>query len=205
MTLHFIFQNLQKIIFVIEIGKTIVSIDLIKEKFVCDLEACKGECCVQGDSGAPLEEEEKFILKEIYPQVKKFMRPQGIEAVEKQGVYVTDSDGDTVTPLIDGKECAYTVFDDKGIAMCAIELAYRKGEINFQKPISCHLYPVRLKEYKDFTAVQYHRWEICSPACKLGEQLKIPLYQFLKEPLIRKFGKAWYRELTDIARALKEQ
>jgi len=205
LTLHFIFQNLQKIIFVIEIGKTIVSIDLIKEKFVCDLEACKGECCVQGDSGAPLEEEEKFILKEIYPQVKKFMRPQGIEAVEKQGVYVTDSDGDTVTPLIDGKECAYTVFDDKGIAMCAIELAYRKGEINFQKPISCHLYPVRLKEYKDFTAVQYHRWEICSPACKLGEQLKIPLYQFLKEPLIRKFGKAWYRELTDIARALKEQ
>jgi hypothetical protein len=187
---------------VIEIGKTIVSIDLFKEKFVCDLQACKGECCVQGDSGAPLEKEELKILEKVYPEVKAYMRPEGIEAVEKQGLYVQDNDGDTVTPLIDGKECAFVVFDEKGIALCAIEKAYKAGKIDFRKPLSCHLYPVRLKEYKDFTAVQYHRWDICSAACKLGEQLNVPLYKFLKEPLIRKFGKAWYDELIEVEKAL---
>ncbi len=190
---------------VIEIGKTIVSIDLFKEKFQCKLEACKGECCVQGDSGAPLEKDELEILKKIYPSVKAFMRPEGIESIEKQGVYIRDEDGDYVTPLINGKECAFTVFDRNGIAQCAIELAYRAGKIDFIKPVSCHLYPVRLKEYKDFTAVQYHRWDICSSACSLGEKNKMPLYKFLKTPLVRRFGEKWYRELEEVAEALKKE
>ncbi len=188
----------------IEIDNTIVSIDLFKEKFVCDLDSCKGACCVQGDSGAPLEKNELDILAEIYDKIKPFMRPEGISAVEEQGVYIKDIEGDWVTPLVEGKECAYTVFDDKGIALCAIELAWKAGAIDFKKPISCHLYPVRLKEYRDFTAVQYHRWDICSPACKLGEQLHIPLYKFLKEPLVRKFGSAWYKEMEAVAGALKD-
>ena len=200
----FLFSILRQNFVVIEIGKTIVSVDLFKEKFVCDLQSCKGECCVQGDSGAPLEPGETEILEKIYPEIKKFMRPEGIEAVEKQGLYVTDTDGDLVTPLIDGKECAFVVFDDNGIALCAIESAYKAGKIDFRKPISCHLYPVRLKSYKNFTAVQYHRWDVCSPACQLGEKLNVPLYRFLKEPLIRKFGSNWYDELTEIAGILEK-
>jgi len=179
----------------IAIDNTIVSEHLLEKKFVCDLAACKGECCVAGDAGAPLDEDELEMLKKVLPKVKPYMQPEGIKAVEEQGVYVFDEDGELVTPLIDGKECAFTIFDDKGIAKCAIEQAYYDGKIKWKKPISCHLYPVRITKYKDYDAVNYHKWNVCRPACKCGEKLDVPVYKFLREPLIRKYGENWYKQL----------
>jgi len=184
----------------IQLKNTLVSNDILEKKFVCDLQACQGICCVEGDSGAPLEKEELHILEETFENIKPFLRPEGIKAIESQGVYIVDEDGDYVTPLVDGKECAYTVFDENGTAACGIEKAWEAGKIDFRKPISCHLYPVRLTEYTGFTAVNYHRWDICSAACALGEKLNVPVYRFLREPLIRKFGQEWYDELELIAK-----
>jgi len=189
----------------IQIKNTIVSLDVLKEKFHCDLAACKGECCVQGDAGAPLTEEEPGVLHKIYPAVKPYMRPEAIKAAEKRGLYEKDDEGEYVTALVEGKECIFTVFDERGIARCAIEQAWKDGKISFRKPLSCHLYPVRLKEYRDFTAVQYHRWDICNPGRALGEKLDMPLYKFLREPLIRRFGPEWYRELEEVAEAYLSQ
>ena len=182
----------------IQLGKTLISADIFEEYFACDLAQCHGECCVAGDAGAPLEKSELAILDRIYPEIRPYMRPEGIRAVEQQGKYVKDATGEYVTPLVEGKECAYTVFEN-GTAYCAIEKAYRDGRIDFPKPVSCHLYPIRITEYTHFTAVNYHRWEICSAACALGQKLKIPLYRFLKEPLIRRFGAGWYAELEQLA------
>lgn len=179
----------------IAINNTIVSEDLLDKKFVCDLNACKGACCVEGDSGAPLEENEAAILDEVFEEVKPYMRPEGIAAIKEQGKYVVDIDGDLVTPLIDGKECAYVYFDEKNTALCAIEKAHKEGKINFQKPISCHLYPVRITAYKEYDAVNYHAWEICKPACKCGSKLNVPVYKFVKPALIRKYGEDWYKQL----------
>lgn len=183
-----------------QIGKTIITDDLFEQEFVCNLQACKGICCVEGDSGAPLLEEEKAVLDHIYPEVLPYLTPEGIEAIEQQGKYVIDQDGDLTTPLINDKECAYVVQDENGIYQCGIEVAYNKGKINWQKPISCHLYPVRVKDYGEFQAVNYNQWNICSSACELGKQLQVPLFKFLKEPLIRKFGEDWYNEVEIIAR-----
>jgi len=183
-----------------QIGKTIITEDLFLEEFVCNLKVCKGLCCVKGDSGAPLLDEEKEILEKIYPVVKKYMNKTGIKAVEKQGKYVLDKEGDLTTPLVDGKECAYVIQDEAGIYTCAIEKAYSDKKIDWQKPLSCHLYPVRVQDFVEFQAVNYNRWDICSSACELGKQLKTPLYKFLKEPLIRKFGQDWYDEMQIIAR-----
>jgi hypothetical protein len=180
----------------IAIGDTLLSEDIIDKKFVCDLNACKGACCVSGDYGAPLQEDELPIMKKIYNRVKPFMNDKGIAAVEEQGQYIRYDDSEWVTPLVKGKECAYVIFEDN-IAKCAIEKAYLKGKIDFKKPISCHLYPIRIKENKlGLEALNYDRWSICKPACKLGAQLQVPIYQFLKEPLERKYGKAWYKKLT---------
>jgi len=186
---------------VIQLGKTIISTDLFDKKFVCDLQACKGMCCVEGESGAPLEKEEIRILEQEFENYKNYLRPEGLKAIETHGFYTVDSDGDYVTPLVNGKECAFAIFDENGIAGCAIEKAYLEGKTVFRKPVSCHLYPVRLTEYTGFTAVNYHRWDICSAACALGEKLQIPVYRFLKEALIRKFGKDWYAELELTAQA----
>jgi hypothetical protein len=186
-----------------QIGKTIVSEDLIEKDFVCNLTACKGACCVDGDAGAPLTEEETKILEEIYPKVKPFLRKKGIEVIEKMGTWVVGDDGDMETPLIDGKDCAYVIFDGK-TALCGIEQAYNQGIISWKKPVSCHLYPVRVKEYSSFSAVNYNRWDICNPACVLGKELEIPVYKFVKEALIRKFGAAWYEELETVAKELKK-
>lgn len=188
----------------IQIDDTIVSLEVLQEEFVCDLSACKGACCVEGDSGAPLEEEELDILAQDFPNIKPYLRPEGVRAIEAQGTSIKDSDGDWVTPLRDGKECAYTVFAENGTAMCGIELAWKDGKTAFRKPVSCHLYPVRTKRYPTFEAVNYARWQICSDACSLGQQLKVPVYKFLKEALIRKYGASWYEALEEADQALKK-
>ena len=182
-----------------QIGKTIVSEDIIKKDFVCNLNACKGACCIEGEAGAPVTEEEVEILEEIYPKVKPFLRPEGIEAIEKQGTHIKTDLEELETPLVDGKECAYVTFTDKGVASCGIEDAFNAGEIDFKKPISCHLYPVRVQDYSEFAAVNYHRWPICDDACALGKELQVPVYKFVKTALIRKFGENWYAELEKVA------
>ena len=183
-----------------QVGKTIISEDLFQEEFVCNLNACKGICCVEGDSGAPLLEEEKAILDEIYETVRPYLTPKGIKAIETQGKYVIDQEGELTTPIVNGRECAYVTKDESGTYFCGIEKAYLDKKIDWQKPISCHLYPVRVKDYTEFMAVNYNRWDICSDACILGKQLQVPLYKFLKDSLIRKFGQDWYDEIEIIAR-----
>lgn len=187
-----------------QLGKTIVSEDIIEKDFVCNLSACKGACCVEGVAGAPVTDEEVEILKEIYPHVKPFLRAEGIAAIEEQGTHIETEYGDLETPLVEGKECAYVTFTEDGIASCGIEQAYNAGKIEpiasgFLKPVSCHLYPVRVQDYSEFAAVNYNRWPICDPACALGKELQVPIYKFVKTALIRKFGENWYAELEKIA------
>jgi len=189
----------------IEIEGKIVSTDLFERRFVCDLSACKGACCVAGDAGAPLTPEEAAGMEKVYDDVKEFLSPEGIDAIDKQGTVVWDSkDKEAVTPLINGKQCAYTVFESDGTASCGIENAWKAGKTDFQKPVSCHLYPVRVKSYPDFDALNYDEWDICDPACKLGASLAVPVYRFVKDALIRRYGEAWYEQLT-IAAGLWEQ
>jgi len=187
------------------IGETLVSEEILEKKFVCDLNACKGACCVKGDYGAPLEDEELPILEAIYPLVKPYLVPSGIEALEKQGKYVRYSKKEWVTPLVKGKECAYTVFDN-GVAKCGIEKAWLDGKTDFQKPVSCHLYPIRIIRMKSgVDSVNYDRWSICKAACKLGDSLKVPVYRFLKNSLVRKYGAAWFEQLEEAASALESR
>ena len=181
-----------------QIGKTIVSEDIIEKDFLCNLSACKGACCIDGDAGAPLEVGETEILKEIYPKVKPFLREEGIRAIESQGTFITTEDDELETPLINGADCAYVIFDEKKVALCAIEEAYNQGEVSWKKPVSCHLYPIRVQDYTEFSAVNYNKWQICDDACELGEELGVPIYKFVKEALIRKFGEDWYAELESI-------
>lgn len=183
-----------------ELKNTIVSNELLEEEFVCNLSACKGACCVAGDAGAPLETAEYESIKKDLDKILPYLSKKGQDAIEHQGAGVEDpfKEDEMVTPLIDGKECAFTIFED-GKAACGIERAWQNGDSSLQKPISCHLYPVRLKKYESFTAVNYDRWDICSEACILGQELQVPVYRFLKDSLIRKFGEDWYRELEAIA------
>ncbi|MBF1096865.1 MAG: DUF3109 family protein [Riemerella sp.] len=183
----------------IQIDDKLISEDLFSEEFVCNLAKCKGICCVEGDAGAPLDEDETKILDEIYPKIKSYLRPEGIEAIEEQGTYTLDFEGDLVTPLVNNAECAYVIFDEKGYTKCAIEKAYEDGVIDWQKPISCHLYPIRITEYSNFSAINYHEWDICSDACTLGKELGVKVYQFLKKPLIRKYGEEFYQTLSEAA------
>ncbi|MHA3045380.1 DUF3109 family protein [Riemerella anatipestifer] len=183
----------------IQIEDKLISEDLFSEEFVCNLSKCKGACCIEGDAGAPLEQSEVKILEDIYPKIKSYLRPEGIKAIEEQGTSVEDFEGDLVTPLIDNRDCAYVIFDENGITKCGIEKAYEEGAIDWQKPISCHLYPIRITEYSTFTAFNYHEWKICSDACALGKELKVPVYKFLKTPLIRKYGEGFYQTLTEAA------
>jgi Protein of unknown function (DUF3109) len=179
----------------IAIDNTLVSEEILKKKFVCDLTSCKGHCCVEGESGAPLEKEELKQLEEIFPVIRDMLTPEGLESIEQQGLYLLDGDGDYVTPLVGGeRECAYTIFEG-GIAKCSIEKAFLENKVSFRKPVSCHLYPVRITKYEAYDAVNYEKWSVCSPACALGEQLKVPVYVFLKDSLIRKYGEDWYKQL----------
>lgn len=187
----------------LSIGRTVISMNIFDKKFCCDLEKCKGSCCRYGDSGAPLEEEEAVILEEIFPIVSDYMRSEGIVAVEKKGTSEIDSDGDTVTPLIGNDECAYAIIED-GIFKCAIEKAWFDGAVKFRKPLSCHLFPVRIKKYREFDAVNYEEWKICKPALKKGAELDLPVYKFLKEPLTRMYGEKWYNEIEKAAEDIKK-
>ncbi|MBX7107040.1 MAG: DUF3109 family protein [Chitinophagales bacterium] len=186
------------------IDHTIVSDELLEKQFTCALDKCKGACCVAGDSGAPLEFAETAVLESIYDTVKPYMSEEGIAAVQQFGKWLIDSDGDFVTPLVMGmKQCAY-VFFENGIAKCAIEKACFEGKTDFRKPISCHLYPVRITRYEHYDAVNYNKWDVCAPACDLGRQLGTPVFRFVKDALIRKYGAAWYEQLAGAA-AFKEE
>ncbi len=182
----------------IKVGEVLVSDDIKEVEFVCHLEKCKGACCVEGDLGAPLEESELETMKEIQEAVKPYLTKEGIAAIKEQGPYILDEDGDYSTPTIEGRECAYAHYDQQGVLKCGIEQAYLDGKVKFKKPISCHLYPIRITtNKKGFEAVNYHKWSICSAACTYGKSLQVPLYKFLREPLVRKYGEAWYAELVD--------
>jgi hypothetical protein len=183
----------------LQIKDTIVALDVIEENFLCDLPACKGECCIEGDSGAPLETEEVKILEEILPAVWNDLSPAAQQVIRQQGVAYRDTDGEMVTSIVNGKDCVFTCYDGAGVCKCAIEKACKEKRIDFYKPISCHLYPVRIQCYHDFRAVNYHRWRVCKAAVALGNKTGLKVYQFLKEPLIRKFGQEWYDELCLIA------
>ena len=186
----------------ISIDKTILSDELFEEKFVCDFNACKGECCISGESGAPLDLDELPIIEGILDKVKPYLNKKGLKAIEKHGPYVLDSDGDYTTTLVGKeKECAFVVFDENNWAKCAIEMAHKDGVIDWQKPLSCHLYPIRITPHKNHDALNYHRWKICKDACACGLKLNVPVYKFLQTPLTRKYGKAWYKK---VEKAYKE-
>ena len=172
-----------------------ISGDLKDKHFICDLSVCKGACCVEGDNGAPLEVEELPILVKLLDKVKPYLTPQGIAAIEENGAYTYDADFQEYnTTLIDGKACAFINYDN-GIAICGIEKAYQDKVVDFKKPISCHLYPIRVTKLAEGEALNYEKWDICKAACIKGEKEKVPVYQFLKEPLIRKYGEAFYATL----------
>ncbi len=186
----------------ISIDNKLVSDELIEEQFVCDLNKCKGGCCVDGDAGAPLDKDELKYIDEVYDAVKPYLTPEHIVEIEKQGRYVYDQEFGWVTPAINGGICTYAITDQLGIVKCGIEQAYNDGKIKWKKPISCHLFPVRinLSRNKKTEYVNYEpRPTLCAPACKLGKKLKVPVYQFLKEPLIRKYGEEFYEALDAVA------
>ncbi len=178
----------------IVVEHTIVSDDIANVCFVCDLKQCKGACCVEGDAGAPIEAEEISFIEDNIDSIIPFMKKDGVVVINRIGVFDYDSDGNYVTPLINDKECAFTIFEN-GIAKCAIEEAYNKGKSDFRKPISCFLYPLRITEHEDYEAVNYHKWSVCDCALKKGKKMKVPVYKFLKVPLIEKYGKEWYEKL----------
>ncbi|MDH8700945.1 hypothetical protein M2138_000279 [Dysgonomonadaceae bacterium PH5-43] len=188
----------------LQIKDTIVSLDLLEEYFLCDLSVCKGICCVEGDSGAPVEEEEIAELEKVLPIVWDDLSPKAKELIEKQGVVYLDEDGEYVTSIVDGEDCVFTCYDEKGYCKCAIEKAYREGKTDYYKPISCHLYPVRVAKYNSFRAVNVHTWSVCGAARALGKKENLRVYQFLKEPLIRKFGEDWYEHLQQAAKELQQ-
>ncbi len=179
----------------IVIDHVILSDDIADNYFVCDLLKCKGACCVEGDLGAPLTPEEAGKLVEIYPVIEPYLTEKGKAAIQREGYYIHDQEGDLSTTTVYGKECAYAYYDEKGIVKCGIEKAWKDGKTDFRKPISCHLYPARVTQYDQYEAVNYDRWHICNPACHNGKALQVPIYKFLKESLIRKYGEAWYAKL----------
>jgi len=189
----------------LQIDDTIISLDLLDECFVCDLNTCKGNCCIEGDDGAPLEESEVKIIEELLPIIWDDLTEKSKVVIKEQGVSYIDDDGEPVTSIVNGAECVFTYTDETGICKCSIEKAFREGKTDFYKPISCHLYPVRLQKYEEYTAVNYHRWSVCNCARKLGGKLGVPVYTFLKEPLIRKFGEAWYEQLVIADSELKNR
>jgi hypothetical protein len=189
----------------LQIGKTIISLDVIQKEFCCDLDKCKGACCVDGDSGAPITQEEAKLIEQMYPDCKEYLSENNQAEVKKQGFSVVDGDGDLVTPIIGKNECVFTFTDEAGITKCAIEKAYFEKNTNFRKPASCHLFPIRITEYERFDAVNYQKLEICKPGRICGKYTGMPLWKYLKAPLICKYGEEWYAELTCAAENLAEK
>jgi hypothetical protein len=189
----------------LQIKDTLVSLDLAEQFFCCDLDSCHGECCIEGDAGAPITEDEKKKIEEILPIIWDDLLPQAQDIIKQDGVAYIDEEGDLVTSIVGGANCVFTCYGKNGMCYCAIEKAYREGKIDFYKPISCHLYPVRLTSYPSFTAVNYHRWKICKCAEILGRKNGIRLYKFLEGPLTRRFGEEWYKELVMACDAYLEE
>ena len=187
------------------IQKSLVSLDLLERFFVCDLSACKGACCVKGDAGAPLTDEEINLLENIIDDILPYLDEEGKAMIAKKGVFEIDVDGDKGTALLENGRCAFSLVDENGMVSCGIEKAEKAGDINFKKPISCHLYPVRIAEHEAYDAVNYNKWDICKPACDCGAKLDVPLYKFLKDALTRKYGNEWYEELEMIDQLRKQQ
>lgn len=187
------------------IQNTLVSLDVIEKEFCCDLDTCRGCCCIEGDAGAPISDEEVAEIEQIMPLLLPEMTKEARAVVEKQGVSYLDPSGERVTSIVNDKDCIFARTDHNGWCYCLIEKAYNAGKIGFKKPISCHLYPIRLTKVGDYTGVEYHRWDICHCARQLGKKKHIPLYQFLREPLIRRFGEEWYAELELTANEWKKQ
>ncbi|MDC0909674.1 DUF3109 family protein [Flavobacteriaceae bacterium] len=187
-----------------QIKNTLVSESIIENDFVCNLSKCKGACCIEGNAGAPLEDKEIDEIKKSYPIVKQYLSSKSINEITKQGQFITTVSGDFETPLVDGKECVYLILNENKVAQCSFEKAFEEGLISWKKPISCHLYPIRTKDFSEFVSVNYDKWSICSDACVLGKELQVPVYKFVKDALIRKFGKDWYQELELAAKDLKK-
>ena len=190
---------------ILQVGSVLLSSDILTCCFCCDLEACRGACCIEGESGAPLLPDEVEKLEQVLPQAEPLLSEPARRLIARQGVSYTDADGDLVTSIVNGKDCVFTCYDEKGCCYCAIEKAYREGKTDFYKPVSCHLYPIRIGDYGPYKAVNYNRWDVCKAAVLLGKKENLPVYQFLKEPLIRKFGEEWYKELVTVAEELKKQ
>ena len=191
--------------YMLQIGDALVSLDVVECHFVCNLDACRGACCIEGDAGAPITEEEYRQLQELLPQLLDDLTPAAREVIARQGVAYVDEEGDLVTSIVGGKDCVFTCYGENGRCMCAIEKAFREGRTAFYKPLSCHLYPIRITRYPAFTAVNYHRWKICKAAEVLGRKEGVRVYRFLREPLIRCFGEAWYDELAHTAEIYLQQ
>lgn len=180
----------------IVIGNTYISADIADKHFVCHLAKCKGACCVEGDMGAPLEIEEVGIIEEVFHDVEPYLSEKSKNYIAANGIIVQDDDGEFCTQTIEGAECVFVVFEEDGTSKCAFEMAFNDKKTDFPKPISCHLYPIRVKKYSEnYETLNYDRWHICEPACAHGDELKVPLYRFLKPPLVRKYGEKWYEEL----------
>jgi len=187
----------------VEIGDKIISADIFKKKFVCDLVRCKGACCIEGDAGAPLSKEEVEVIESNYLKIKPYLTEEGNEAIEQGGVSSLDKEGEHVTQLVNNGACAFVIYNEQHHALCAIEKAHLEGKIDNIKPISCSLYPIRVKKFNEFTALQYDLWSICQPACSQGELLGVPVYKFLKKPLVRAFGQEFYDELEAIEKEIE--
>lgn len=189
---------------ILDIDDVLVSSDIITEHFCCDLDACKGICCVEGDAGAPVTLEEIAGIEDSLDSVWNDMTAQAQAVVDKQGVAYNDCDGELATSIVGGKNCVFTCYEHD-CCLCTLERAHRAGKTDFVKPISCALYPIREKRFANGTvALNYHRWDVCQPAVKKGRELGLPIYRFLEGPLTRRFGKEWYDSLCEVAKHIGE-
>lgn len=189
----------------IEVGDVILSTDILTECFCCDLDACHGICCVEGDSGAPLTLDEVGSLEDVLDDVWPDLSAKAQSVIDRQGVAYTDPDGDLVTSIVNGRDCVFTCYDAAGCCFCATDKAFREGRTVWRKPVSCELYPIREKRLaNNLVGLHYHRWDVCRPAVAKGRELQLPIYKFLREPLVRRFGTEWYEELCSVAEQLAQ-
>ena len=189
----------------VQIQDTIVSFDVITKEFCCDLKKCKGACCIEGDAGAPVTADEIAEIEQLLPVIRQDLSEQALKVIDAQGVAYPDPEGELVTSIVNGKDCVFTVYGEDGCCYCAIEKAWREGKCSFMKPVSCHLYPIRVKRLGQFWGLNYDRWDVCQAAAIKGHREGIPVYRYLKEPLIRRFGQAWYDELELTVSEMKRQ